>query len=89
MGRKEGGGEGETGRRQQGGRDGKWGNEEREMRRWPMAKGILGRGEEERWGWGGRDWGGGEMERAKWRGRRKGKRRVDFTDGYDGMPGWK
>ena len=22
------------------------------------------------------------------RGRRRGKRRGDFTDGYDGMPGW-
>ena len=38
-------------------------------------------------------WGGGSRKRetgkgAKVRGRRRGKRRGDFTDGYDEMPGW-
>ena len=32
--------------------------------------------------------GRGERGLDKWRGRRRGKRRGDFTDGYDGMPGW-
>ena len=31
--------------------------------------------------------GKGRGEGATWRGRR-GKKREDFTDGYDGMPGW-
>ena len=32
---------------------------------------------------------GGKMKQVGiWRGRRRGKRRGDFTDGYDGMPGW-
>ena len=46
------------------------------------------------WGsWGGR-WEGGNGEGGNGkevgmgRGRRRGKRRGDFTDGYDGMPGW-
>ena len=41
----------------------------------------------------GRRWGGGNRKGetgkgAKGRGRRRGKRRVEFTDGYDEMPGW-
>ena len=33
--------------------------------------------------------GGGKGERGgDGEGRRRGKRRGDFTDGYDGMPGW-
>ena len=48
---------------------------------------------EEQWGRGGR-WEGGNGEGGKGkevgmgRGRRRGKRRGDFTDGNDGMPGW-
>ena len=43
----------------------------------------MGRG---RWGGGNRK---GETEKGtKVRGRRRGKRRGDFTDGYDEMPGW-
>ena len=38
------------------------------------------------------EWGGRGRERrlggAKGRKRRRGKWRGDFTDGYDGMPGW-
>ena len=45
-----------------------------------------GGGEEQReggrWGWG--EGGKGEGENGK----EKGKMRGDFTDGYDGMPGW-
>ena len=45
------------------------------------------------WGRGGGRWEGGNGEGGKMkevgmgRGRRRGKRRGDFTDGYDGMPG--
>ena len=47
----------------------------------------------EQWGRGGK-WEGGngeggkEKEVGRGRGRRRRKRRGDFTDGYDGMPGW-
>ena len=70
----DGNGEGETGR---GNLEG--GNGEGEMERVAMGKwgedekGAVGRGER------GKRWGGGE-EGAR--------RRGDFTDGYDGMPGW-
>ena len=43
----------------------------------------MGRG---RWGGGNRK--GETGKRVKGRGRRRGKRRGDFTDGYDEMPGW-
>ena len=85
--------EGESGRGQRGGgdvegsnRDGKRvGNGEGDnvRRRWRGGQ----------WGRGGR-WEGGNGEGGKMkevgmgRGRRRGKRRGDFTDGYDGMPGW-
>ena len=70
-----------TGRGQQGGGDG---------------KGAMGRGRRggrplgqwgKRWGWGGRGW-RGETGRGQKGGGERGKRRVDFTDGYDEMPGW-
>ena len=38
----------------------------------------MGRGQQE----------GGDGEGHKGKGRRRGKRRGDFTDGYDEMPGW-
>ena len=58
---------------------------------------AIGRGR-----FGGKQWEEGDLERGdgdgamgrgrrgwdKWRGRRRGKRRGDFTDRYDGMPGW-
>ena len=43
------------------------------------GKGEMGRGQQE---------GGGEKKGHKGEGRRRGKRRGDFTDGYDEMPGW-
>ena len=42
------------------------------------GRGAMGRG---RCGGGNRKW-------AKGRGRKRGKRRGDFTDGYDEEPGW-
>ena len=42
------------------------------------GKGEMGRGQLE----------GGDGEGHKGEGRRRGKRRGDFTDGYDEMPGW-
>ena len=53
--------------------------------------GETGRGE---WGQGDGEAGNGEGETGKGRGEgttgrgRIGKKREDFTDGYDGMPGW-
>ena len=47
------------------------------------GRGAVGRG---RWGVGNR-----KAETGKWakgRGRKRGKRRGDFTDGYDEEPGW-
>ena len=42
--------------------------------------------------WGGGQWGGGKRGMGEGRGNReggeRGKIREDFTDGYDGMPGW-
>ena len=56
------------------------GQGEEEMERGAMGKGgKMGRGQR----------GGGKgKEMGMGRGRRKGKRRGDFTDGYNGMPGW-
>ena len=45
---------------------------------WGNGKGEMGRGQQE----------GGDGQRGKGRGRRRGRRRGDFTDGYDEMPGW-
>ena len=42
------------------------------------GKGEMGRGQQE----------GGDSKGANGRGRRRGKRRGDFTDGYDEMPRW-
>ena len=56
------------------GRVWQWGGGQREEE---MERGATGRRERgNRWGWGG----GEEGARLK--------RRGDFTDGYDGMPGW-
>ena len=54
------------------------------------SKGRLGEDNREGGNGGGNgegDWGVGnrEAETGRWR---RGKRREDFTDGYDGMPGW-
>ena len=62
------------------GRGWQWrgGQGEEEMERGAMGKGgKMGRGQR-----------GGGKEVGMGRGRRRGKRRGDFTDGYDGMPGW-
>ena len=48
-----------------------------------MGKGAMAKGDRE--GLTGR----GIRERGKGEGEKKGKRRGDFTDGYDEMPGWK
>ena len=54
------------------------GKREEEMEREAMGKeGKMGRGQQ-----------GGGKEVGMGRGRKRGKRRGDFTDGYDGMPGW-
>ena len=89
----DGNGEGETGRLNLEG-----GNGEGEM--W---RGAIGMGREWQWGGGqreeemergavgkrGEDGKGATGRGERWgRGRRRGKRRGDFTDGYDGMPGW-
>ena len=70
------------GRWQQGGGDGKGGNEEVETwrgnREGEIGRGTTGRGD------GVGQW---EGRGAKGRGRRRGKT-GDFTDGYDGMPLW-
>ena len=47
------------------------------------GRGAVRRG---RWGGSNSNWEMGKV--AKGRGRSRGKRRVDFTDGYDEMPGW-
>ena len=80
----DGNGEGETGR----------GNLEVGNGEGEMGRGAIGTGRGCQWGsWGGR-WEGGNGEGGKGKevgmgtGRRRGKRRGDFTDGYDGMPGW-
>ena len=58
------------------------GNGKREIWREVMGRGRFEGGDEEgATGRGRRGW-------DKGRGRRRGKRRGDFTDGYDGMPGW-
>ena len=46
-----------------------------------MGKGMLR-------GWQGWEGGGWTGRRVTGKGRRRGKRRGDFTDIYDGMPGW-
>ena len=63
------------------GRGWQWrGGQGEKMERGAMGKGgKMGRGQ----------WGGGKgKEVGMGRGRRRGKRRGDFTDGYDGMPVW-
>ena len=78
-----GNGEGEMGRGAIGmGRGWQWrgGQGEEEMERGAMGKG--GRWE------GGNGEGGKGKEVGMGKGRRRGKRRGDFTDGYDGMPVW-
>ena len=67
-----------TGRGQQGGRDGKGSNGEGETGRGRRGGGPWGQWGK-RCGWEGKGW-KGETGR--------GKRRVDFTDGCDEMPGW-
>ena len=74
--------EGEAGRvdKKEWGREGEtgggqWGEEWEDGWRGGNLKGEMGRGATGRDGWG---W-------AKGRGRKRGKRRGDFTDGYDGM----
>ena len=57
-----------------------------------MGRGRFGVGQWEG-GTGREKGGGGDKEGAtgrgdRGRGRRRGKRRGDFTDGYDRMPGW-
>ena len=49
------------------------------------GEGATGRGERGGDAEGQQGWG---KEVGMWRGRKRGKRRGDFTDGYDGMPGW-
>ena len=56
-----------------GGGDGEGGNGEAETRRGQLGGGATGRG---------------RQAGTKVIGRRRGKRRGDLTDGYDGMPGW-
>ena len=75
---KKGCGEGETGRGTVG--KGRLGDGDKVRRRWRGGNGEggeMGRGQR-----------GGGKEVGMGRGRRRGKRRGDFTDGYDGMPGW-
>ena len=58
------------------------------MERGAIRRGRRGGGQwGKRWVWGGRGW-RGETGRGQNRGGERGKRRVDFTDGYDEMPGW-
>ena len=86
----DGNGEGETGRGNLEGGNGEGSN--RDGRRVAMEKGAMGKGGGDGKGRG--RWEGGNGERAKGKevgmemGRRRGKIRGDFTDGYDGMPGW-
>ena len=78
--------EGEMGRGATGtGRGWQWGGGQREEE---MERGAMGKGG--RW-----EGGNGELGKRKdgdgkemGMGRRRGKRRGDFTDGYNGMPGW-
>ena len=79
-----GNGEGETGM-------GKWEGVE-VLARAGSLEGETGKGKTRR-GRGQCEGGGGNRKGetgkgAKGRGRRRGKRRGDFTDGYDEMPGW-
>ena len=53
----------------------RWGNGEMEV---GNEKGGMGRGQQK----------GGDGEVGKGEGRKRGKRRGDFTDGYDEEPGW-
>ena len=50
-----------------------------------MERGVIGKGGR---GEGDNGEAGKGEEVGMGRGRRRGKRREDFTDGYDGMPGW-
>ena len=79
-----------NGRGRQGGVEGCNGEEE-------MGRGATGIGRGWHWGggqrrggqWGGEDGKGGKgKEVGVGKRRRRGKRTGDFTDGYDGMPGW-
>ena len=81
-----GNGEGETGMGKWGGIEvlARAGSREGEMGRDNLegkggnGKGEMGRGQQE----------GGDSKWANGRGRRRGKRRGNFTDGYDEMPRW-
>ena len=82
-----------TGRGRQGGRiwkgemgRGRWGGEQQEREEGGNGEG----GNEEeggRWEGGNKEGGKGKEVRTGME-RRRGKRRGDFKDGYDGMPGW-
>ena len=78
--------EGESGRGQRRGGDGEGIN--RDGKRVAMGRGTLGGDGERGNGEGGNGEGGKGKEVGMGRRRRRGKRRGDFTDGYDGMPGW-
>ena len=90
--RKEGGGGGGEG----GNGEGETGMGKREgvevLAREGSLEGETGKGKTRRgrgqWEGGGGNRKGETGKGAKGRGRRRGKRRGDFTDGYDEMPGW-
>ena len=89
--RKEGGGGVERGQR--GGRDRDGETERgRSSGKGRQFGGETGKGKTRRgrgqWEGGGGNRKGKTGKGAKGRGRRRGKRRGDFTDGYDEMPGW-
>ena len=66
------------------GREWQWGGGQREEKMERVAVGKVGGGR-----WEGGNGEGGKMKEVEMgRGRIRGKRRGDFTDGYDGMPGW-
>ena len=71
-----------TGRRGWGGQGGQEGGGGRERQFKEEREGEMERGERA-WDGEARGW-----EGETGRGRKRDKRRGDFTDGYDGMPGW-
>ena len=79
----DGNGERETGRENLEGGNGKGSN--RDRKRVAMERGAMLKGGG-RWEGGNREGGKGKEVRTGME--RRGKRREDFTDGYDGMPGW-
>ena len=90
--------EGERGRRWEGSKEGVGRGRQGGGQQGGDWEGAMGRGRWKGGQWGGGDgegggqkrwgWGGGEKRGGGKRGGERGKRRVDFTDGYDGMPGW-